>query len=59
MEKEFFKQNFLCHGIQRAINVGLFVSCVNRVRSTWDSWSWKALRKILQLIIYLIRLELS
>ncbi len=29
------------------------------MRSTWDRWSWKALRRIPKHVIYLIRLELS
>jgi len=50
---------FIHRGIQPTINVGLSVSRVSGVRSTWDRWSWKALRRIPQRVIYLIRLELS
>jgi len=49
---------FYC-GMWPSINVGLYVSCVSRVRFTWDRLSWKALHRIPQRVIYLIWLELS
>jgi hypothetical protein len=58
IDKSFWKQNFY-REIQPDINIGLFQSCVSQVRSTWDRWSWKALRRIPQRVICLIRLELS
>ncbi len=48
-----------CMSEVRFINVRLSVSCVISVRSTWDCWSWKALRRILQRVIYLIQFELN
>ncbi len=44
----FLETELFYRGIRPAITVGLFVSRVSRVRSTWDRWSWKALRRIPQ-----------
>jgi proton translocating ATP synthase F1 alpha subunit len=55
----FLETEFFYCGIRPAINVGLSVSHVSGVRSTWDRWSWKALCRIPQRVICLIRLELS
>jgi len=55
----FLERELSYRGIQPAINVGLSISHVSGVKSTWDRWSWKALRRIPQRVIYLIRLKWS
>ncbi len=55
----FLEIELFYRGIRLAINIGLSVSRVSGVRSTWDRWSWKALRRIPHRVICLIRLELS
>ncbi len=49
----FLETELFYRGIRPAINVGLSVSRVSGVRSTWDRWSWKALRRIPQRVICL------
>jgi proton translocating ATP synthase F1 alpha subunit len=51
----FSETELFYRGIRPAINVGLSVSRVSGVRSTWDRWSWKALRRIPQRVICLTR----
>ncbi len=55
----FLETKLFYRGIRPVINVGLSVSHVSEVRSTWDRWSWKTLCRIPQRVICLIRLELS
>jgi F-type H+-transporting ATPase subunit alpha len=42
----FLEIKLLYRGIRPVINIALSISRVNRVKSTWDCWSWKALRRI-------------
>jgi F0F1-type ATP synthase alpha subunit len=54
----FLEIEFFYRGIRPTINVRLFASRASRVRSTWDHYGWKVLRRIPQCVICL-RLEMN